>query len=65
MVRYRDSAQQLYWEPATGTLWAPREGGVKAQEASVCAEDFIQHMPDDIAQRLAKAGPGTWCWVQL
>ncbi|HBK49019.1 MAG TPA: hypothetical protein DDZ74_06730 [Pseudomonas sp.] len=65
MVRYRDSAHQLYWEPATGTLWAPRDGGVKAWEASVRAEDFIQHMPDDIAQRLAKAGPGTWCWVQL
>lgn len=65
MVRYMEAEQQLFWEPATCTLWALREGGVKAQEATVCAEDIIQHMPDDIAQRLAKAGPGKWCWVQL
>ncbi|WP_162874004.1 hypothetical protein [Pseudomonas viridiflava] len=65
MVRYLEAGQQLFWEPATRTVWIPRDGRIKAQEADVCEEDFTQHMSPDIAQRLAKSGPGTWCWVQL
>lgn len=65
MVRYLQGEQSLFWEPATRTLWAARTGKHKVNQADVCEDDFIQHMPAELAQLVAQASAATWCWVQL